>query len=107
VELDISVATHQDYDLDSNSSWGAYVATYHKWTIERDCFKYSKQSLSAIVEKVRNRLIRVTNRWGEPRIDSRLTRVDRWPARQFGDMACPEEDLNHPVATATSLSSKG
>ena len=63
--------------------------------LERDRFNHSKRSLFAMAAKHCNRVICAISNWDEPHIDTGLTRVIRMPARQSGDMACPEEVLNH------------
>jgi hypothetical protein len=77
------------------------------WAMERGCLECSRWSLFAIVEKHGNRLIRTTNRWGEPL----LTRVSRLPAylpgRQPGDMPCPKEGLNHLSPLLPPMSTGG
>jgi hypothetical protein len=75
---------------------GACVATYHNVGDRRGTASCTRSGPSLfIAEKHWNRLIKSRNNWGEPRINTQSTRVVRVPARQPGDMACLESDLNH------------
>jgi hypothetical protein len=92
---------------------GACVATYGRVVngegllLALEAVPFSHRASADVFGKRGNWLIEPRTGRVEFQTNTRFTRILSLPVSQFGDMACPEADLNHQVASAAAMSNRG